>query len=242
MFRFLRKHRTVLMVTMLLVLVGLPFFGIGTNYLLSSSQDVVVKINGEKVTQQQFDRIYNQMVRQKKDILPQEKEKLHSQAFNELLRLTVFEQEARRYGIYVPDQELRMLLDSTKAFQKDGHFDPATYFQTIHQIFGTSPAEFEKMRKKDLAANKLNQLIGASVHVSDAELADVLPLKLAAEKDAKKKKEWAENPELLRQELQKEQTNWVFSDWLNQLNTSLNGKIEIVSDNFKKTLSNPGAS
>src|SRR5882672_10871203 len=115
MFSFLRKHQTLLMIIMLVVIVGLPFFGIGTNYLFNSPQDVIVKINGQKVMKKEFDHIYTQMTRQKKDAPHEDNARLMNQAFNELMRMTVFDQEAKRYGIVVPDQELDLMIKSTKA-------------------------------------------------------------------------------------------------------------------------------
>ena len=52
--------------------------------------------------------------------------------------------------------------------------------------------------------------------------------------DAKKRKALKENPELLRQEMRDKETNIVFGDWLNQLNSNL--KVTFVSDTFKKRM------
>jgi len=234
MFRFLRKHKKIVLVSLTVIAVALPFFGIGTNYLMSSPHDVVLKVNGEKVMQSEFDRVYNQMLRQKGEVKGDEKKQLQNQALSELIRLIVFDQEAKKFGLHISDQELQLQLASIPAFQKEGHFDPQTYVQTIGQTLGTTPAEFEKIRKKEMAASKLNQLIASTVHISDSQLNEALPGRIALETDKKKKKELQENKEILRTEMRNKEANLVFADWLNQMNSSL--RVDIVSNRFRRTL------
>src|ERR1044071_4050190 len=178
MFKFFRKHRTVVFVALAFIIVVLPFFGVGTSFLVSSPQDVVVKINGEKVPRGQFDRLLDQLSRQHPDLTPEQKQQARSQALNELIRMTVYDQEAKKFGIEVPDQELRFQLENTPAFQKEGKFDPSTYVRTLAQIGNVHPDEFEKMRKKDIAAAKLNQLISSSVHISDVQMKEALEARM----------------------------------------------------------------
>ena len=237
MFKFFRKHRIVVFVSLAFVLLVLPFFGVGTSFLQSSPQDVILKINGEKVLQGQFDRLIDQINRQDPDMSPEKKVQVRGQAMNELIRLTVYDQEARNYGIRVSDQELRFQLENTPAFQKDGKFDGATYLQTLRQIGNVSPEEFEALRKKDIAASKLNQLISSSVHISDADLQEAVQNRMAIETDPKLKKEWRDDPEKLRDTIRNEELNWVYQDWLGQINSRL--KVNIVSDKFRQSLSMP---
>ncbi len=238
MFKFFRKHRTVVFVALAFVVIGLPFFGLGTSFLQSSPQDVILKINGEKVLQGQFDRLIDQITRQDPTMTAEKKVQVRGQAMNELIRLTVYDQEAHKYGIRVPDQELRFQLENTPAFQKEGKFDGQTYLQTLHQVGNISPEEFEAMRKKDIAASKLNQLISSSVQISDADLQEAVRNRMAIETDAKLKKEWQEKPEKLRETIRNEELNWVYQDWLGQVNSRL--KVNIVSEKFRQSLAMPG--
>lgn len=235
MFKFLRKHRTLLMTSLAVIAIALPFFGIGGSSLMPSSQDTIVKVNGEKIRQVSFDRLYNQMLRQKQDQTPENRQQLNQDVLNELIRQEVMYQEAKKYGLTVTDQELQLHLASIPAFQKEGRFDPSTYVRTVVQVFGTTTRNFEEDRKKDMAAFKLNQLISSSVHITDDVLQEALAERLANEKDKDKLKELRENPESLRNELAAEEANLVFRDWLNQLNSTL--KVSIVSESFRKRMS-----
>lgn len=201
---------------------------------MSSPQDVIMKINGEKIKQGEFDRLIEQIYRQHPDLTPEQKAQARRQAMDEIVRMTVYDQQAKKYGIIVPDQELRFQLENTPAFQKDGKFDPQTYLRTISQIGNMTPDEFESMRKKDIAGSKVNQLVSSTVHITDAELKEVLPQRLAIETDPKKKKEFQNDPEKVRAEIRNQELNWVYQDWLGQINSQI--KVSFVSEKFRQSL------
>lgn len=238
MFRFFRKHRSVVMVFLAACIVGLLLFGIGGNSMVASPQDTILRINGEKVPQINYDRLYNQLMRQHPgSTTPEQRQQIQGQAFQELIRQEVFYQESKKFGIEVTDQILQMQLASIPAFQKDGKFDAGTYVRVLSQAFNMAPRDFEKTQKKDIAARQLNALIATSVHITDAQLNDDLAARLKSETDAKIRKELQSNPEKLRQELLEKEINLVFGDWLNQLNSTL--KISFVSDQFRKRMGQP---
>jgi parvulin-like peptidyl-prolyl isomerase len=237
MFRFFRKHRTLVMTSMAVCLVGLLFFGIGTTSFLPSANDVIVKVNGEKIRQSQFDRLYNQIMRQKNNAKPEERQQVTGQALNELIRQEVFAQEAKKFGIEVSDQELQLTLSGIPAFQKDGHFDPQTYVRALALNLNTTPNDFEKGHKKDLAAQRVNRWIASVVHIPDDVFEAALINRIKTETDPKKRKEMEANPEVAREELRNKELNLVFSDWLGQLNSNL--KVNIVSETFRQRLNAP---
>src|SRR5689334_18058935 len=144
MFRFFRKHRTVVMVALAACIGGMILFQIGTTSFLLSPHDTIVKVNGQSIAQIQFDRVYNQMIRQRTDATPDQRKQMLSMAFNELIRQEVFAQEAKTYGLEITDQELQFQLAAIPAFQTEGKFDPRKYVQVVGQAFGENPADFEK--------------------------------------------------------------------------------------------------
>lgn len=234
---------------------GLLLFGVGGTGFLPSAHDTVIKVNGAKLSQAQFDRFYFQLSRRSDPNTPQDRAQMNQQALQELIRQEVFYQEAKKYGLDTTDQELQMELASIPNFQKEGRFDGATYVQAIRQMFGMSPHEFEKGHKKDLVGRKLNQLIMTTVHISDSSLKEAMDIeerkaqeilnqaiKSGVKKDidqAKenlaKFKELKTNPEKFKESLTTHEVNLVFNDYLNQLNNTL--KVNIVSDRFQQRLS-----
>lgn len=223
------------MITLAACLVGMVFFGVTGSSLRSSPQDTIAKVNGQNIKKIDFDRLYNHAIRQRPDLKPEDRPKLASDVLNELIRQNVMAQEAKKYGIHVSDRELQVYLSNLPAFQRDGKFDPQTYYQTVARIFEMTPNEFEKIRKKDIAAFKLNQLIALSVHVPEQTFRQAYKRRLAIETDSKERKALKKNPEKLRKELRNQEVNRVMKDWLGQLNTQL--KVRIVSKDFQDLLS-----
>ncbi len=238
MFKFFRRHRTVVMIALAFCIMGLLLFGVGGSSFMASPQDTIVKVNGRKITMQEFDRVYRAMIRQQQgDPTANQQQQMTGQALNEIIRQQVLSDESKRYGLRVTDDELRLQLASIPAFQREGHFDPATYDQVVRRTFGISANEFEKSHTKDLAVRKLNLLIASSIHISDPEVQLYRDSILAGEKDPKVKKELESDPEKLREKIRERQVNIVFSDWLNRLNSDL--KVSIVSDQFRQRLGQP---
>jgi peptidyl-prolyl cis-trans isomerase D len=235
MFKFFRRHRTLVLISLAVCVVGLILFGAGGTSFGPSDQDVIVRVNDKKITGQDFERIYRAMSRQQTDTSPQAQQQLTGQALNELIRTEVMSDEAKRYGITVTDQELQMQLASVPAFQKDGRFDLSTYAQVVYRTFGTTPHEFEKNHRKDLLVRKLNLLIAGSIQASDAEAELEKQAMLAREKDAKVKAELLKDSGKIRDRVRERQVNLVFNDWLTKLNSTL--KVSVVSERFKQRLS-----
>lgn len=238
MFKFFRRHRTVVLVALAACVAGLVLFGAGGSSFVASPQDVVVRVNNKKLTSDQFERIYRAMLRQQQDTSPQAQQQLMGQALNELIRQEVLSTEAKRYGIAVTDDELRQQLASIPAFQREGRFDEATYREVVRRMFGTGPNEFEKNHKKDLLVRKLNLLIATAVQVSDAEVELYREAVLAEEKDAKVRKELEGQGEKLRDRVRERQINLVFADWLTKLNSELR---VVPSEEFRQRLAGPAA-
>jgi hypothetical protein len=229
------------MTAMAICITLLLLFGIGGTSFMTSPLDAVIKVNGHKITEADFDRVYNQVARSHTDTAPggSQRQQLTSQALNEIIRQEVFFQEAQKFHIRVSDQQLQMQLASYPAFQKDGKFDINTYARMVTQVMSMSPREFEKNQKKDIAGRELNQLVADSVHISDADLQLEIANRLATEKDPAKRKELKDNPEKVRAEMRDKELNLVFNDWLTQLNAAL--KVNIVSDAFKQRMGTPAA-
>jgi hypothetical protein len=234
MFKFFRRHRTIVLIALVACVAGLILFGAGGSSFMASPRDTIVKVNGKNLKSDQFERIHMAMLRQQQDTSPAAQQQLMGQALNELIRQEVLSEEAKRYGITVTDEELRLQLASIPAFQREGRFDPATYEQMVRRMFGSPPHEFEKNHRKDLAVRKLNLLIASSVQVSDAEAKLQEAVVLDAEKDPKARKELVAEKAKLRERIRDRQINLVFGDWLNRLNSEL--KVSIVSDQFRRRL------
>jgi peptidyl-prolyl cis-trans isomerase D len=170
--KWLRKHRyTIFLITIGGFLIG-SFMGFGSYFFTQSPYDAVMVVNGEKIPYNRYQNRLNQYIRQREsgDPLNEEKMKaLKQQVLQDMVRETVFVQEADKYGIAVTDNELAAYIQSAPAFQKDGRFDQSTYLHVIHQILRVPAEEFEKDRRRELKIQKLQSLMASAVKIGDLE-------------------------------------------------------------------------
>ncbi len=96
---------------------------------------------------------------------------LKERAVRDLINKVLLLQEARRLGLTVSPEEIQTAIESYPAFQKDGHFDKATYLRTLQRMRLTAK-EFESNQGQMLLLAKVQNLIVAGVKVADREVWD----------------------------------------------------------------------
>lgn len=87
----------------------------------------------------------------------------------QVVDVAFLEQQAPREGIAISNAELLAHLQQTRAFQKEGQFDPDTYRRLIHAN-GFNTVAFEKEERARRAGNKLLKFLHELSYVSDEEL------------------------------------------------------------------------
>lgn len=96
---------------------------------------------------------------------------LKERAVKDLINKVLLIQEARRLGLTVSTEEIQAAIESYPAFQKDGHFDKATYLRALQRMRLTAK-EFEGNQGQMLLISKVQNLIVSGVKVSDKEVWD----------------------------------------------------------------------
>ncbi|MGB9698378.1 MAG: SurA N-terminal domain-containing protein [Thermodesulfobacteriota bacterium] len=96
---------------------------------------------------------------------------LKERAIKDLINKALLLQEARRLGLTVTAEEIQTAIESYPAFQKDGHFDKATYLRTLQRMRLTAK-EFESNQAQMLLISKIHNLITAGAKVADKEVWD----------------------------------------------------------------------
>ena len=99
--------------------------------------------------------------------------KLRQQALDGLIDRAVLGEQARTLGIEISDDELRDVIVGNPAFQRDGRFDKEAYLRALRYSQMT-PAEYEESRRRDLAIQRLQQLVQDGVSVSEATVRDAV--------------------------------------------------------------------
>jgi len=136
-------------------------------------------VNGDVITQQQFALDYGRQLDMFKrnamrsnpnmqfDAEMAEKLGLRRQVIDDLIDRSLLAQEAERWGIQVTDKELLERLESQYGV-KDVTF--TQYENWVQRSFDTTVPRFERRVRDDIAAQKLMDVIGETLSVSDDEL------------------------------------------------------------------------
>ena len=133
------------------------------------------RVNGETIKAEEYRLTYKRLIEQVQqqfgNNLDEEMIKnlqLPKQAIDQLVDQMLVRQAAAELGLQISDEDLSRSIRSISAFQTGGVFDPRRY-RTILDRNNLSPENFEISQRNSLLIEKLNNLINASVKVSDDE-------------------------------------------------------------------------
>jgi len=97
---------------------------------------------------------------------------IKSEVLNSIIQEELVHQEAKKYEIYVSENEVVNMIHSLPQFQREGKFEPQLYFYVLRNYFRTEPATYEAQIRRAIMHQKLRNLILSSVKVTDQEVKD----------------------------------------------------------------------
>jgi len=179
----LREYSKIFIIIVALSFIGLMVFEWGMDYTgLSSRQNVVGVVNGEELTYEMFSDMYQQLYqneRQRRDVELNDSqlENLRSQVWDQFVQRVIFQEEIDRLGIAVTDSEIVYQIRhypleeirNNPNFQTNGVFDWNKYYAS----FGNPQMpwiQIEEFYRAQLPFQKLQNLITASVRISESEI------------------------------------------------------------------------
>jgi peptidyl-prolyl cis-trans isomerase D len=180
MLRILREHASSWMLKGILVLVAVTFISWGGySFFREKKVTYVAKVNGTTIEWREYNDAFQNAVKQYRDALgPSFSEKmieelgLKDKILDGLIDKILILQEAKRLGLSIPDEELRVGIESIPAFQVNGQFDRRNYERFLRLNRMTSD-EFEQSQRENLLISKAVSLIKTNEgKVSDEEVLD----------------------------------------------------------------------
>jgi len=166
----------LLVVIVAFIATSLFFYGSGPMQGDGARSAAPTTVNGEEIPAARFQRMqrnyleyYRRAYRQ--DITPEMAERmgLTQQVVSDLVQEALIIQQAKREGITVSDEELRLRIQSIPAFQEDGRFSRDRYLAQLKQT-RIDPGEFETEVRRDLVRQRMEALVKDGIKVSDAEV------------------------------------------------------------------------
>ncbi|HEY8516942.1 MAG TPA: SurA N-terminal domain-containing protein [Candidatus Binatia bacterium] len=182
MLHFVRRHAQSKFVKVVLGIIILVFVLWGVEAVVSGGNPLttVAIVDGKPISQIEIARAERSMAEAyreayKGNFTPEVRKALNlrQRALDGLIDRLVLLNQAENLGIEITDQELRDVIVDSRGFAPGGRFDKNYYVRALRSI-GLTPAEYEAMRREDLAAERLQQIVLDGVTVSDQEVRDAV--------------------------------------------------------------------
>jgi peptidyl-prolyl cis-trans isomerase D len=137
-------------------------------------QDQVATVNGKPIPLRDFAREYVQQSENfRKQGVPSEMLKqfgVHKQVLDRMVNTELLAQAAEQKGLSGSDEDLAKIYRESPVFQKDGRFDHDTFMEYVRTVENTTEVIFEDKLRRQLAAQRMLQLVEAAAYVSDDEV------------------------------------------------------------------------
>ena len=162
----------------IVILISIPFalWGI-QSYIGVGGEQVVAKVNGTDITEQQFSRNVQRTRMQLRDRLGAAYDpelfggqRLRQQVLDGMIRDEVLLGASLSMGLRVSDQAVRAAVLSEPAFQRDGAFNKEAY-ERVLSLQGLTPAGYEDQLRRGLLTTQLSRAVTATAFVT-AEAVD----------------------------------------------------------------------
>lgn len=181
MFDFVHEKKRVVQAVLLLIILPFAFWGV-SSYRQSGGGDALATVEGEKITQQDFDNAMHQQQERMREMThgsidpavfdtPEVKHAI----LDNLVSQKLLAVKARSAGLTLSDEQLAKLIAGVEAFQKDGKFDKQKY-ETALRNQNMSPPVFESRIKEDLAVRQMAEMFEQNGYASNTAADNVIRL------------------------------------------------------------------
>src|SRR5262245_65427821 len=155
------------------------YFGSDTLRMGNARSNAIASVNGEEIPPARFQRMQRNYIEYyrrayQQNITPEMADRLGltQQVINDLIQEALVLQQAKREGITVSDDELRLRIQSIPAFQEDGRFSRERYLTQLRQV-RIEPSEFENEVRREMLRQKMESIVKEGIKVSDTEVEQV---------------------------------------------------------------------
>ena len=181
MLKILRKHSKHWLIGAIVgaIVVVFIFWGIGTKSTPQSQE--LARVYGNPIpltTFYQYVTLVEKKARFRRNLTEEEMKALRDEAPDNLIRLVLLTEKARRLGLTVTDSEVQAAILRDPDFQQDNAFDPRLYELFIGRGRNREAEKvaYEKWLRQQILAAKAVESIASFAKVSDLELQEFFRL------------------------------------------------------------------
>jgi len=179
MFDFVHEKKRSVQIVLLLVILPFALWGVSSYRKTSSGAEALATVDGEKITQQDFDDAMKQQQDRMRQVMGENYDQaifdqpgIKHSILNGLVNQRLLVSKARAAGLTVSDDQLAQIIAGIAAFQKNGKFDKQQY-EAVLARQNMSPLMFESRVRQQLAVNQLTDAYNKNGYAS-ATVADNL--------------------------------------------------------------------
>ncbi len=174
----MRKNATnplVLIPVGIIIFVFVFTFGQWGGSDVSGNMPMAATVNGRVISEAMFNVAYsrqyqnNQLIRRGYGIEDAKREGLKEKVLDDLVARELLAQLGEDRGLRVSDDEVVDYV-KTRFFGADKPFDREEYKRIVHGYFQTSEPRFEEQVRRDILADRMENLVSSSLHVTQQEL------------------------------------------------------------------------
>ena len=174
----IRKHAQSWLIKVIIFLIAVVFVLYFGTMRDSDRNAKTAMVNGELITTQKYKKAYFDLMdafqQQYKDLWNDDLIKalnVKNMALDNLISQILIEQEAKRLGLEVTEEEIQNAVLGYSAFQVDGQFDMGRY-QDLLGYKRMTPEEFEEILRQEQLSGKFRQFLTSFSAVTDQEVQD----------------------------------------------------------------------
>lgn len=185
MLQRIRERITGWIAGVVIALVAGSFVLLGVEYYFqqnTTGQNIVATVNGEKISQDQVNDVYAQLLRQSmlennnKPLNTAMKTQLKSMATQSVITNTALLTTLENWGFEVGLSQVEMMVSQTPEFQENGTFSKARFMTLLSQS-GLTPTQFFQRIQSQLIIDQAMQGVGNSAFVLPNEIAHIYRLR-----------------------------------------------------------------
>jgi peptidyl-prolyl cis-trans isomerase D len=173
MFDFVHEKKRLVQIVLLLIILPFAFWGV-SSYRQISSGDALATVEGEKITQQEFDTALRrqqdkmrELTRGNFDAAMFDRPEVKYSILDNLVSQKLLAIKAHAAGLTLSDDQLAEVIEGFEAFQKNGKFDKGLY-KSVLRSQNMTPAVFESRVKQEFAVRQLAEAYTQNGYASNA--------------------------------------------------------------------------
>jgi peptidyl-prolyl cis-trans isomerase D len=162
MFDFVHNNKKLVRVFMALIILPFALWGI-ESYTRSGDAGVAATVNGEKITQQEFENALRQQQERLRDQLGSgfdatifDAPEMRRAVLDNLVAQRLLVDRAKAAGLVVTDDQIALIIGGIDAFQQDGKFDKTRYREVLSRE-NITPVTFEARLRDELLGQQMQE-------------------------------------------------------------------------------------